>query len=281
MVPRMFSCLARVRVTVGYAIVLIAVATILGRLDPAAQDRVIRHASTNLHNLGRGHVGTLLGSAVVVDAGPVLYWLPGLVCLLALGELLWRSGRLVVAFGVGHVGATLLVAAGLTAAVTHGWLSPSVTRATDVGMSYGATAVLGAITAAIPRRWRPIWIGWWLAAAVAVVAVEADFTDVGHLLSLVLGMMAATRFGVPRPWTPAMLVLLGVAAPYGFLVLANGEGTPVPAAAWGVAGAVLGAVLTGLVGWARAGLQRNRTADDSIQSECQDSGGSSSSSPAA
>ena len=262
MVHRMTSCLARVRVTVGYATVLVAVAVLLGRLDPAVRDRVIQHASTNLHNLSRGHVGTLLGSALVVDAGPVLYWLPGLVCLLALGELLWRSGRLIVAFAVGHVGATLLVAAGLTAAVAHGWSSPDVIRATDVGMSYGATAVLGAITAALPRRWRLTWIGWWLAAAIAVVDVGADFTDVGHLLSLILGMLVATRFGVPRPWTPAMVVLLlGVAAPYGFLVLANGEGTPVPAAAWGVVGAVLGAVLTGLVGLARAGRQRNRTAD--------------------
>ena len=65
-------------------------------------------------------------------------WLPGLVCLLGLAELLWRSGRLVVAFAVGHVGATLLVAVGLTAAVELGWLPLSVTRATDVGMSYGA-----------------------------------------------------------------------------------------------------------------------------------------------
>ncbi len=56
---------------------------------------MIQHASTNLHNLSHGHVGTLLGSAFVVDAGPVVSWLPGL------GELLWRSGRLMVAFVVG------------------------------------------------------------------------------------------------------------------------------------------------------------------------------------
>ena len=74
---------------------------------------MIRHASTNLHNLSHGHLGTLLGSAFVVDAGPIYDWLPGLVCLLALAELLWRSARLVVAFAVGHVGATLLVAVGL------------------------------------------------------------------------------------------------------------------------------------------------------------------------
>ena len=127
-------------------------------LGPQVQDRVIRHVSTNLHNLSHGHIGTLLGSAFVIDAGPIYVWLPGLVCLLAMAELIYRSGRLVVAFAAGHIGATLLVAAGLTAAVELGWLPLSVSRATDVGMSYGAAAVLGSLTAAIPRRWRPAWI---------------------------------------------------------------------------------------------------------------------------
>ena len=52
---------------------------------------MFRHASTNLHNLSHGRVGTLLESAFVVDAGPIYVWLPGLVCLLGLAELLWGS----------------------------------------------------------------------------------------------------------------------------------------------------------------------------------------------
>jgi hypothetical protein len=247
MVPSIFARLTRVRVTVGYAVVLVAITTALVKLDPAVQNRVIQHASTNLHNLRHGHFGTLLGSAFVIDAGPVLYWLPGLVCLLGLGELLWRSGRLLVAFAVGHVGATLLVAAGLSAAVTHGWLPTSVARATDVGMSYGATAVLGALTPAIPRRWRPTWIGWWFAVAVAMVGVGADFTDVGHLLALMLGMVVATRFGMPRPWTYPLVALLAIAATFEFLVLARSAGTLVLAAGSGLAGALLGSLVTLLV----------------------------------
>src|SRR5688500_15799512 len=98
--------LARVRVTVAYAAILTGVTTALMALDPRAQSRIISHASTNLHNLSRGHLGTLFVSAFVVDAGPVYVWLPGLVCLLAIAEHMWRSRRLVVAFVVGHVGAT-------------------------------------------------------------------------------------------------------------------------------------------------------------------------------
>ena len=289
--PATLSGVARVRVTIAYALALAAVALTLPRLGPGAEDRVIRHASTNLHNLSRGHVGTLFGSAFVVDAGPILYWLPGLVCLLGLGELLWRSGRLLLAFVAGHVGATLLVAVGLTAAVSRGWLPRSVANATDVGMSYGATAVLGALTPAIPPRWRLVWIGWWLAVALSVVGVGLDFTDVGHLLALVVGMVVATRFGTPRRWTWQLLVLLAIAAPFGFLVIAS-EGTLMMAAVCGLAGTILGLVAERALSSARRGESRmkphdrpsgttvqNWSADASTQSDRHASGGSSSSSP--
>lgn len=238
------SRVARVRVTVLYAAVLIGVTTTLLTLGPGVQDRVIRHASTNLHNLGHGRIGTLLGSAFVIDAGPIYLWLPGLVCLLAVGELLWRSGRLIIAFILGHVGATLLVAAGLTASVELGWLPVTVARATDVGMSYGATAVLGAITAAIPRNWRPTWIGWWLAIGVAVICIDRDFTDVGHVVALVLGMVVATCFGQPQPWTRGRVVLLAVAAPFGYLILVSVGPSMAVVTCAGLVGALLGAVVT-------------------------------------
>ena len=56
---------------------------------PQVQQSVFRHVSTNLHNLGEGKVGTLIGSAFVSEAGPV-YLVAGLVALLAPGSC---SGR--------------------------------------------------------------------------------------------------------------------------------------------------------------------------------------------
>ena len=237
MLLRLLARLALVRVTVAYAVIVTSVTVALCALGPAVQDRVIRHVSTNLHNLSHGHFRTLFNSAFVVDAGPMYVWLPGLVCLLALAELLWGSIRLMVFFAVGHIGATLVVAAGLTAAVDLGWLPVSVSRATDVGMSYGATAVLGALTAALPQRWRPACIGWLLAAGAGVVAVGRDFTDVGHTVALVLGLLVSTRFGQPHRWTPLRFVMLGLAASFGYLVLASTDLAVATAA--GLAGAVI------------------------------------------
>jgi hypothetical protein len=240
MVSTMISRFLRVRITVAYAVILICVTTTMSAIDPAARDWVIRHASTNLHNLSHGRVATLLDSAFVVDAGAIYEWLPGLVCLLGLAELLWGSGRLVVAFAVGHVGATVLVAVWLTTAVEVAWLPPTVARATDVGMSYGAVAVLGSLTPAIRRPWRPIWAGWWLAVAGGVVALGDDFTNTGHAVALILGMLVASRFRVPPRWTSTRALLLTVAAAFGYLLIASAE--PVLAAAGaGAGGASLGA----------------------------------------
>jgi hypothetical protein len=280
--------LARVRVTAMYAGALVAVTIVLLILGPDLQDQVISRASTNLHNLGQGHIGTLLDSAFVVDAGPIYVWLPGLVCLLAVCETIFCSTRLILAFAVGHIGATLLVAAGLTVALRVDLLSTAVTRATDVGMSYGAVGVLGGLTTAIPRRWRPVWVGWWLGVAVASALIARDFTDIGHAVALVLGMAVSTRFGQPGPWTPFRYVLLGVAAAFGFLVLASTAAAMVTGTALGAFGALVCMRLARRRHVRRSLAMstpvpcsgyRNSSALASIQSDSHSAGGSSRSSP--
>jgi hypothetical protein len=216
-VSRVFSSLAPVRVTAAYVAMLALVATTLLALGPRAQDTVVSRMSTNLHNLGNGRVSTLLGSAFVTD-GHLYVVLPGLVCLLALAELLWQGRRLILAFALGHIGATLVVAAGLAAAIRLGWLPVSLTRASDVGISYGAAAVLGALTAAVPSRWRPGWIGWWLAIALLAAASGQDVTPTGHTVALALGMLLSTRFGSAAQWTPVRLALLAGGVAFGYLI---------------------------------------------------------------
>jgi rhomboid family protein len=232
------SRLARVQFTVGYVAVLLAVSCAILALGPHAHDLLVQRASTNLHNLAHGHLGTLVGSALVVDAGPLYFWLPLLTCLLALAELHLRSIRLIVAFLVGHIGATLVVAAALAAAVEFGWLPISIARASDVGMSYGALAVLGAMTAVIPGRWRAAWVGWWVAAGLASAIIGADFTDAGHTVAVVLGVLVSARFRRPIHWTLTRCLMLAASAGFGFLLLAHHWGTMAAAPAFGVLGAV-------------------------------------------
>ena len=233
----LLSRLARVRITVGYALALATVSAALVVLGPRVRAHVIAVASTNLHNLARGHLGTLFGSAFVTDAGPIWFWLPCLVCLLALAELIWRSGRLALVFVTGHIGTTLLVAIGLTAAIEFHYLPLSISHASDVGVSYGAVAVLGALTAAVPRRWKPAWLGWWVPLGIAAVVLSDDFTDVGHSIALALGLLVSTRLAGPAHWTPVRYTLLAVGGSFGFLMLAHGEWTTLIGGAVGLLGA--------------------------------------------
>lgn len=238
MVTRTLSTLLRLRLTVGYAAALVAVATTLLMLGPHVQHHVVTHMSTNLHNLEHGRLGTLIGSAFVTENGPIWVWLPGLVCLLALAELLWRSGRVLVTFALGHVGATLIVAAGLATAIRLGWMPISVAHDPDVGISYGAVAVLGALTAAIPPRWRPAWIGWWLSVGLLPVCANADFTDGGHFVALLVGIAVSLRLGAVTQWTRVRVALFVVGAAFGYLVLVNTGLSVVIAPVVGTVGAV-------------------------------------------
>jgi hypothetical protein len=233
-VSRTFTGLARLRVTAAYAAVLVAVASTLSMLGPRVQNGVIADMSTNLYNLRRGHLDTLVGSAFVTDGGQIYVWLPGLACLLALAELFLRGRRLVMAFALGHVGATLIVAVWLAVATSMGWLPMSVTLASDVGVSYGAAGVLGALTAAVTPRLRPAWIGWWLAVGLLIAASGQDFTAIGHVLALTLGVLLATRFNAATRWMPTQLVLLAVGVAFGYVMLAGSSSMTAPVV--GVAG---------------------------------------------
>jgi hypothetical protein len=234
-IARTLSRAASVRITAAYAAALVAVSLGLTALGPHAREVVVSRMSTNLHNLSRGRLSTLIGSAFVDDGGDVFVWLPGLVCLLALGELIWRSRGLVIAFAVGHIGATLIVAAGLVVALKAGWLPFSIAHATDVGVSYGAVCILGALTASIPSRWRPAWVGWWLGIALAV-AVGADFTAVGHVVALLLGIGLSFRLPSTAAWTPVRVILLSGGATFGYLML---SGPTVVATVGGLAGLLI------------------------------------------
>jgi hypothetical protein len=253
MIYGILSRLARIRFTVGYVAALLAVSSALLVLGPHTRDIIIQRASTNLHNLAHGHVGTLLGSALVVDAGPLYFWLPFLTCMLVLAELHLRTIRLVVAFVVGHIGATLLVAAALAAAVELHRLPLSVTRASDVGMSYGALAVLGAMTAVIPRRWRMAWVGWWVAAGMASAIIGGDFTDSGHTVAVILGVLVSARFRQPIHWTPMRCLMLVASSGFGFLLLAHHWATMAAAPVFGVLGALVAYMIDQFV-TARGGL---------------------------
>ncbi|WP_338772478.1 rhomboid-like protein [Nocardia vulneris] len=208
----------RVPATVGYLAALVLVTSIFSVLSDSAQSNVVLHASTNLHNLLQGRIVTLLSSALVIgDVGVAWLIMPMLACLLALAELRFGALHMVRVFLAGHIGATLLVAAGLWVAIEFDWVPASVRWSEDVGISYGAMALIGALVFVVPRRSRIPWATGWFAAAVAGVLLGQTFTNVGHLLAFCIGSavgygMIRTKAPVTRPFTKVELALLATSA---------------------------------------------------------------------
>ncbi|AEW93693.1 hypothetical protein SCATT_13220 [Streptantibioticus cattleyicolor NRRL 8057 = DSM 46488] len=160
------------------------------RLAPERRERVLRAHSTNVDNLRAGRWYTLVTSAFFVEEplGPGF----GAVLPLALGraEAAWGVRRTAAVFALGHVGASLLVYAGLRAAGVSG----RTARAVDVGPSYGFNAVLAARAASVPHpAARAAATAGLLALGVRPLLRRGrTFTDAGHLAALVLGAGAAT-----------------------------------------------------------------------------------------
>jgi hypothetical protein len=186
--PRLILWVRSAPLTYGYLAVLFVTTWVLASASARLGNRLLLEQSTNLHQLARDPVRVLISSA---------FWLPGTATLVAWAALLtvvlapverrvgsWRLG---IVFGVGHVGATLLTAAGLWTALRLDAVEVNVVNAPDVGASYGFFAVAGALTYLLAPRLRLAYALLLVIPVAGVAAAFHTFTDFGHLLSILIG----------------------------------------------------------------------------------------------
>lgn len=188
------AILLRLKVTITYSVLAATAAILVGHLGPHAQWHVLLGASTNLHNLGDGHVGTLVASAFLTDGEPNWVWLGAVAFLFAVAEWISGSMRFLLAFAAGHIGATVLVAAGLFVGIHADWLEDSLAVAVDVGVSYAAAAVAGSLIGYLRGPWRVLWAGGWLALVGASAIADPSFTAFGHATALCIGLGLGAYF---------------------------------------------------------------------------------------
>lgn len=197
---------SRIRVTIVYLATLWLVDMVLDAVSGATRSVVVLRTSTNLANLAHGRMSTLVTSAFVHESPFIAREWVVLGVLLAAAEWSWGSRRLIAVFLAGHVGATLIVAAGLTASISMRWLPQSLAHSSDVGMSYGLMAVGGGLTGRLPRLLRPVWAACWLADVTVALVSGQTFTEAGHLIAFSIGLVVAAswvrRMAAERP-TPA------------------------------------------------------------------------------
>ena len=174
--------------TIVYLLLLSSTTLLVHSLSSSAADRVLDSESTNLDHLARDPLHVLVGSAFLMPGGlRALLTLPLWGALVALAE--WDLGTRLVAlvFSVGHVGATLLVAAGLRVGVQADVIGRSVMNVQDVGPSYGFFAIAGAMTALLGPGLRRISVSLLVLCVTVPLVTSHRFSDVGHLLALGIG----------------------------------------------------------------------------------------------
>ena len=178
-------------VTYGYLAILFVTSWILAGLGDRVGDRLLLEQSTNLDNLGHDPVRVLLSSA---------FWVPGrsdlvisaLLFTLVLAPVERRIGswRTMGLFAIGHVGATLLIGAGLWIALHFDAVEPNVVHVTDVGTSYGFYAVAAGMTYLLAGGLRRPYMAALVGYLSIAAALSGGFGDYGHLTAMALGFAA-------------------------------------------------------------------------------------------
>ncbi|MDL9945373.1 hypothetical protein QSJ19_07140 [Gordonia sp. ABSL11-1] len=185
---------------------VLLVTTIVQRtLTPHELDRLLGERSTNLHHLSTDPLDVLVTSLFWIDGA---YWLPYLIlfCLFHRPAERWLgSPRWVIVGLSAHVIATYLSEGLLGLAIRNDAASTTLINTTDVGVSYFLAAIVGVLTYHIAYPWRWIYLAGILGVYALPLLVDVDFTEIGHLTSLLIGLAwyPITRHpNGPPPWDP-------------------------------------------------------------------------------
>ncbi|WP_372411938.1 rhomboid-like protein [Streptomyces luteireticuli] len=184
------SPVRRLPATTGYVALLLAIAAWQATLSTGQQARFIRHISSNVHHLEVGKWWTLFTSALVVDGVPALAGIAAVAAVLGLAEWRWGTARGVGVFLFGHLVATLLTEGAMwLMRLAH--VPGALTRARDVGISYGLVATLACLLALAGERIRRAGLTVLTAALTVAWVVDHELADAGHLVALGLGVLGA------------------------------------------------------------------------------------------
>jgi hypothetical protein len=192
--------LVRCRGTLSWLAIISATRLVLRGADPRLQHRLLESVSTNLSHLAHDPLNVLLTSICFVTSTPDYLAFVVMAAAVSAPVERWLGlRRWLIAVAIGHIGATLVIAIGLKIGIAEGWIDPQVRHALDVGVSYAVRSLAGVLFFAIGVRWRR----WAYLSAVAVATAAPllagpDFTDAGHAVALVLGLVVGASWGRSR-----------------------------------------------------------------------------------
>ncbi|WP_031170888.1 rhomboid-like protein [Streptomyces durhamensis] len=183
--------------------ILFVTTVALHHMSPEFEEHFLRQRSTNIHELSRNPVRVLVASAMWIDSG---HWIPYVVLYTVfhaqaerwLGTLRWFT-----VCALAHVLATLISEGALLLAIRDGIAPHSAVNTLDVGVSYALAGVIGVLTYRIAAPWRYACLPVVLVFFGVSLAVERSFTELGHFVSVLIGLacypLARSR---GKAWNP-------------------------------------------------------------------------------
>jgi hypothetical protein len=169
---------------------------------------LLLHGSTNLHHLAGDPLQVLLVSLLWIDG---YHWWPYLLvfCLFLapaehwLGQFRWLAAGLIA-----HIVATYVSEGFLYLQIQEAAASPRLINARDIGVSYFLVGIVGILAYHVVRPWRWLYLGAAVLTVLIPLAVNADFTPLGHACALLVGLACypLTRGREPPALDPSRML---------------------------------------------------------------------------
>lgn len=174
--------------TYSWLVLLLTTTIIQHSMSVERLHRLLRKDSTNLHHLASDPIRVLIESLLWIDGK---YWWPYLVVFTVflapaerwLGHLRWLAVGLVC-----HIGATYLSEGYLYLTIQEAITSPRLIDVRDIGVSYFVAGIVAVLAYRIPRPWRWVYIAATVLVFAVALALRTNFTGVGHLCAVGLGL---------------------------------------------------------------------------------------------
>jgi hypothetical protein len=202
----------RLPVSLAFLTLMSVTTIVLASLGTAERQQLLLASSTNLERLQHDPLRVLVLSILWESPTGFLTMVLPTALVLAVVEQRIGSLRALAVLAAGHIGGTLLTAVGIAAGINNGTLAPHVADAVDVGVSYATYALVGYAGFLFAARARFLLLTPVGVSLVAAVAIDRDFTSVGHLFSAVIGIaLGLGGFGRREARPRLALTLIGVA----------------------------------------------------------------------
>ncbi|MCW2965055.1 MAG: hypothetical protein JWO17_2307 [Actinomycetia bacterium] len=204
--------IGRFPVSAAFLALMSVTTIVLASLGTAQRQQLLLTSSTNLERLEHDPLRVLVLSILWESPASFPTLVLPTVLILALVERRIGSRRALAVVAAGHVGGTLLTAVGIALGIHAGTLAPNVADAVDVGVSYATYALVGYAGFLLAGRARFLFLTPVALILVSAVAIDRDFTSVGHLFSAVIGIaLGLGGFGRREARPRLALALIGAA----------------------------------------------------------------------